>query len=209
MNITMDSRQFAAYQDALGDVGLREIPGPEHNPLILEMFRKVGASWFKQDEVPWCGAYVGAQLIDQGLPALPGGKSVTARAWHTEGWGRSVPIESAPKGAVISMRRGAYNGSSGHVAFLHRLIKDQAGKVTGFVLVGGNQGNAVTQRQYDRFDSQGRDLLLSARVWPGSPAPAAPSSRPSSSPGLTPVAQNGGIIAAIVLAVMALFGFGG
>lgn len=166
MSFHMDPRQYAAYEDALKDVGLREIPGPKHNPLILEMFRKVGASWFDADEVPWCGAYQGAQFIDHGLPALPGGKSVTARSWHHEKWGIEVPIEEAERGTLIVLRRGSYDGNSGHVAQLHRLIKNSSGDVTGFLLVGGNQSNAVTLQQYSRYNSAGQDMLLSARIWP-------------------------------------------
>jgi uncharacterized protein (TIGR02594 family) len=202
MSFHMDPRQYAAYEDALKDVGLKEIPGPQHNPLILEMFRKVGASWFDADEVPWCGAYQGAQFIDHGLPALSGGKSVQARQWHHQKWGIEVPIEEAPPGTLIVLRRGAYDGSSGHVAQLHRLIRDAAGNVTGFVLVGGNQSNAVSLSQYARYNADGRDMLLSARIWPSSEKPAI-------SPELKETTKNGGIVIAIILAIAALFGFGG
>lgn len=197
MSFHMDPRQFEAYQAALGDVGLREIPGPKHNPAILEMFEKVGASWFKADEVAWCGAYLGALLVDVGLPILPGGRSVTARSWHLESWGVAVPIEKAPKGALIVLRRGDYVGRSGHVALLHRLVRNDNGEVVGFFLVGGNQSNSVSIQYYDRFDAQGRDLLLSARVY-------ASSAKVVRTPQVDGAVQNTGILVAIGLAFLAL-----
>jgi uncharacterized protein (TIGR02594 family) len=199
MSFHMDPKQAQAYRIAMDDQGTKEIPGPRNNPWVVEAFRMVGASWFKNDETAWCGAAAGRWMVEAGLPVLPGGKSVTARAWHNEEWGADVPIEKAPTGAVIVLRRGAYDGNSGHVALLHKLVRDAAGAVIGFYLVGGNQSNTVNVQYYDRFDKQGRDLLLSARVWPSS-------ERPIVSPGITESAKTGGIIAAILLAVAAFFG---
>jgi len=201
MSFHMDPRQAEAYRVALDDQGTKEIPGPRDNPWVTEAFRMVGAPWFKDDETAWCGAAAGRWMVEVGLPVLPGGKSVTARAWHNEGWGIEVPIERAPKGAVIVMRRGAYDGNSGHVALLHKLVRDAAGKVTGFYLVGGNQSNAINVQYYDRYDSQGRDLLLSARVWPSS-------ERPAVAPEVAETVKSGGIVMAILLALAALI-FGG
>jgi uncharacterized protein (TIGR02594 family) len=197
----MDPRQQAAYRIAMDDIGTKEIPGPRDNPWVVEAFRMVGAPWFKDDETAWCGAAAGRWMVEAGLPVLPNGKSVTARAWHHDKWGVAVPIEKAPTGAVISMRRGNYDGNSGHVALLNKLVRDASGKVIGFYLVGGNQSNAINVQYYDRFDSQGRDLLLSARVWPSSEKPAV-------DPEVVKTVEHGGIIAAILLALAALI-FGG
>jgi len=197
----MDPRQAKAYRIAMDDQGTKEIPGPRDNPWVVEAFRMVGASWFDNDEPAWCGAAVGRWMVEAGLPVLPGGKSVTARAWHNEGWGVAVPIEQAPVGAVISMRRGNYDGNSGHVALLNKLVRDASGKVTGFYLVGGNQANMINVQYYDRFDSQGRDLLLSARIWPSD-------EKPTVSPEVNDMVNKSGVIVAILLALAALF-FGG
>jgi uncharacterized protein (TIGR02594 family) len=202
MTFHMDIRQAQAYRIAMDDQGTKEVPGPRDNPWVVEAFRMVGASWFKDDETAWCGAAAGRWMVEAGLPVLAGGKSVTARAWHNEGWGVAVPIEQAPKGAVIVLRRGSYNGTSGHVALLHRLVRDAAGKVVGFELIGGNQSNAINVQYYDRYDSQGRDLLLSARVWPSEEKPAV-------SPEVNDMVNKGGILVAIIAALAALFGFGG
>jgi len=201
MSIHMDPRQAAAYRIAMDDQGTKEIPGPRDNPWVTEAFRMVGASWFKDDETAWCGAAAGRWMVEAGLPVLPGGKSVTARAWHNEPWGIEVPIEQAPTGAVIVMRRGSYDGNSGHVALLHKLVRDESGRVIGFYLVGGNQSNMVNVQYYDRFDDQGRDLLLSARIWPSD-------EKPAMEPEVVKTFEHGGIIMAILLALAALI-FGG
>jgi uncharacterized protein (TIGR02594 family) len=201
MTIHMDPRQAQAYRIAMDDQGTKEIPGPRNNPWVVEAFRMVGASWFKDDETAWCGAAAGRWMVEAGLPVLPGGKSVTARAWHNEPWGVAVPIEQAPTGSVIVLRRGSYDGTSGHVALLHKLVRNEAGEVTGFYLIGGNQSNQIGVQYYDRFDSKGRDMLLSARVWPSSEKPAV-------APEVTETVKSGGIIVAIMLALAALF-FGG
>jgi uncharacterized protein (TIGR02594 family) len=47
---------------ARGYLGLREVAGKQHNPQILAWWKAIGASWYKDDETPWCGAFVGGVL---------------------------------------------------------------------------------------------------------------------------------------------------
>lgn len=41
-------------------IGEREIKGPKHNPKILQMWKDIKRGGIKDDETPWCAAFVGA-----------------------------------------------------------------------------------------------------------------------------------------------------
>jgi hypothetical protein len=48
-------------------IGQMEIKGPRHNPLILQFWKDIKRGGIKDDETPWCAAFVGAMLSDQAL----------------------------------------------------------------------------------------------------------------------------------------------
>ena len=48
-------------------IGLREIAGPKHAPEILQMWRDIKRGGIKDDETPWCAAFVGAALENVGI----------------------------------------------------------------------------------------------------------------------------------------------
>lgn len=53
--------------------GLQEIPGPESNPVILEMARAIGApAWYHNDDQPWCAVGQNYFLLESGLPMAVG-----------------------------------------------------------------------------------------------------------------------------------------
>lgn len=52
---------------ALRHVGLREIPGKQHNPTIIKWLSQL-KGWWKEDETPWCGTFVAHCLREAGLP---------------------------------------------------------------------------------------------------------------------------------------------
>lgn len=139
-------------------LGLREIPGPRHESRIVSMWKAIGATWFNDDETPWCGAFVGAVLKESGFAILPAGDAPRARAWMT--WGRKLIGPAV--GAVVVFWRGSPDGASGHVGFV--VGRDEANRL---MVLGGNQSNAVT---IDPFD---RARVLAYR-WPaGEPLPDA------------------------------------
>jgi uncharacterized protein (TIGR02594 family) len=118
-------------------LGLEEWPGARHNPEIMAMFGAVGHDWVKDDETPWCAAFVGAVLAQLGLPHT--GK-LNARSYLE--WGVPVPIAEGGPGDVYVFWRGSPDAATGHVAIGVRRDGDR-------VLVrGGNQGNAVTDAWY-------------------------------------------------------------
>lgn len=126
------------WHTALGEVGVREQPGSDHHPRILEYLatchRDNGGNlgnWAAQrDETAWCSAFVNWVLLRQELPVT---RSAAALSWRN--WGRQTPPR---RGAIAVLTR----PGGGHVAFLGRVEGDQA------YLCGGNQANSVSIRPY-------------------------------------------------------------
>ena len=116
-------------------IGLAEIKGGKHNPKILEWWKLIGASWFKDDETPWCGAFVGGVLAENGFNVLPGGKGASARAWNDYG----VKLDKPAVGCIVIFSR----DGGGHVGFV--VGKDQKGNL---MVLGGNQGDSVNIKPF-------------------------------------------------------------
>jgi uncharacterized protein (TIGR02594 family) len=123
-------------REAERHLGTREWPGRRHNPSVLKFFAKAGFAGIRDDETPWCAAFVNAVLANVHLPTT--GK-LTARSFLN--WGK--PISSAERGAIAVFRRGR-SAWQGHVGFV--LEAD----ATHIMLLGGNQSNAVTKARYPR-----------------------------------------------------------
>lgn len=119
-------------------LGTREIVGPKHNAKIVQWWSDLGASWFNDDETPWCGNFAAhcMQVAGQPYPkAFP-----RAKAWLD--WGKA----SQPRlGAIVVFGR---NGG-GHVGFLVGESK------TNYYVLGGNQSNAVTITPIDKLRALG------------------------------------------------------
>lgn len=207
----MDRRQKQAYDALMKMQGLKEKPGRSHHPWITEGWKIVGADWYDDDETHWCGMTAGRVLKEAGLPILDKGMSVQARAWHNMDWGKVVPLAEAPVGALIVLQH--------HVAFLHKLVRDSAGRIIGYELAGGNQSNSINV-QYYRKRNSGNHEFLSARVWPAghrtipkptaapkSPTQPAPKQQKPKTTGTSAVA-TGGIIALFVAIAAYLFNGG-
>src|SRR5689334_8732913 len=110
---------------ALCYVGVREIPGPRHNPTIVSWWSRIGA-FFRDDETPWCAAFVGGVLEEVGITSS---RSAAARSYLQ--WGVKLPAPAM--GAIVVFWRGSANGWSGHVGFV--VGKDQHGNL---MVLGGN-----------------------------------------------------------------------
>lgn len=123
-------------QEARRHIGVRELPGDEHNDLILRWLATTTLGrWARErDETPWCSAFVNAMVKSAGLE---GTDSAMARSWL--GWGVDCPPRA---GAIVVLRRGA--PPSGHVGFVERV--DEMDAVVH--VLGGNQGNQVCVRPY-------------------------------------------------------------
>lgn len=138
---------------AWAELGQREIAGSADNARIVAMYRDAGHPEITHDETAWCAAFLGACLSRAGIS---GTRSLMARSYLA--WG-SATGEGRP-GAVAVLSRGS-DPALGHVGFL-------VGECDrGLVLLGGNQGDAVSVAIFDR------SRLLGLR-WPPEAAPAAP-----------------------------------
>jgi len=123
--------------EARKHIGLREIKGSKHNPAILTWWQKIGAV-FRDDETPWCGAFIGGTLRAAGLEIVAGGAS--ARSWLK----LPVKLDKPAYGCIVIFWRGSKTGASGHVGYV--VGKDRFGNL---MVLGGNQGDAVNIKPFD------------------------------------------------------------
>lgn len=126
-------------------IGLTEISGKSHNSKIVEWWNGL----FRDDETPWCGAFVGGVLRECGMPVVKG--FAGARNWLKHG----VELNKPAYGSIVVFWRGKRSGWSGHVGFV--VGRDKAGNL---MVLGGNQGNAVNIKPFST------DRVLGYR-WPG------------------------------------------
>lgn len=134
------------YKVASEYLGLKEYPGAKHNAEVVKMFADSGHSWVKDDETPWCAAFVGSVLAECGIK---GTGALDARSYMK--WGEPVDLNAAQKGDVVVFWRGSKSGWQGHVAFFDRAEGNE------IYVLGGNQGNTVSVAPYSR------DRLLGVR----------------------------------------------
>jgi len=135
---------ITALEMAQRFVGLTEIPGRVDNPQILAMLR-LDAEWPKNDEVPWCSAFLNYICW---LLRLPRSKSLLARSWLSVGIPQTIDTAEPGFDTVILKRSGGRQpGPSdltapGHVGLFAGL---EGGKV---LIVGGNQSDQVSTSPY-------------------------------------------------------------
>ncbi len=123
-------------REAWREFGQAERPGARANPRIVALFRDAGHPKVARDEVAWCAAYVGACLERAGIPST---RSLMARSYLS--WGERLTEPRVGAVAVFSRGRSV---ALGHVGFW----LGEAG--SDVVLLGGNQGNAVSVVRYPR-----------------------------------------------------------
>jgi uncharacterized protein (TIGR02594 family) len=130
----------AWMQRARALLGTREIVGPKHSPIIMGWIRKLGAKALginvTSDETAWCGTFAGI-VVKESLPEEPL-PPILVRASAWERFGRALAQPAV--GAVMVYRR----PGGGHVGFY-------AGRSPSGddVILGGNQGNAVSLMRLD------------------------------------------------------------
>lgn len=122
-------------------LGTKEIKGARHNLDIVKFFERSGSAWFKDDETPWCGAFVGSCMVEAGYNTLHGGQAARARAWEEYGKGLSSPAF----GCIVTFWRGSKDSGSGHVGFVVGKSTDDR-----LMVLGGNQSDEVNIRPFDR-----------------------------------------------------------
>jgi uncharacterized protein (TIGR02594 family) len=118
--------------------GITEVHGSVDNPKIVEMFRVSGHPEIKDDETPWCAAFVGSCLR---LSGYRSSGSLGARSYLR--FGEDLG-DKAQRGCIVVFWRGDPNAATGHVAFYDRDDGDN------IVVLGGNQSDAVTAARYPK-----------------------------------------------------------
>lgn len=113
---------------AKSHMGLREIPGPKHSPIILRWLRDLKA-WWSEDETPWCGTFVAHCMKEVGLP-IP---KLWMRAKEWASYGTALGPDRLAPGAILVFNR----EGGGHVGFY--VGEDRAY----YHVLGGNQSNGV------------------------------------------------------------------
>lgn len=141
-------------------LGLAEIPGPKHEPVILEMWKSIGLGGIKDDETAWCAAFTGFVLKQAGLNFL---KSGSARAYqnYVAETGAGKVLRQPAYGCIVPMWTGSKSGWTGHVGFC---VGVQDGKPENLMILAGNQGNKVSIAPFPKSKAL-------AFIWP-SVAPA-------------------------------------
>lgn len=119
--------------------GLRETKGREHTVEIVQMWRDIKRSGIKDDETPWCAAFVGACLERAGVQST---RFEGAASYLT--WGQKLSHPTLGCIAVIARPGGA------HVFFV--VARDVAGQLIG---LGGNQSDQVGYATFDRTQIMG------------------------------------------------------
>lgn len=147
------------FEAAGAHLGTEEWPGARHNPKVVSFFAAAGHPQIRDDETPWCAAFVGAVLGEVGVQ---GSGSLAARSYLQ--WGLPVARADARPGDVVVFWRGSPDSWQGHVGFLVRIEGDRV------IVRGGNQGNKVSDAPY------ALTRLLAIRRAPGAEQPRSGSS---------------------------------
>jgi len=138
----MNKMRHELIHTALGEIGVKELPGPEANtPRILEYFAEIKAVWVKADETAWCSAshnFIAKTAGYEYTGALNG------RSWLDIG----IPTSHPEMGDTVifwygtKANGGGPNGWRGHVGFYIRQDKNV------IWTLGGNQSNSYRVSPY-------------------------------------------------------------
>jgi uncharacterized protein (TIGR02594 family) len=117
-------------------IGVKEVPGTTHNPLIVQWGKDAGISWWHRDEDAWCAVAVNAALVNTGFPST---KSALARSFTNYGTKLDKPVP----GAIVVFPRGS-NPLYGHVGVIEKVGDDG----TSITVINGNVANAMRRTVY-------------------------------------------------------------
>lgn len=115
-------------------IGISEIKGAKHHPEILQFWRDIKRGGIKDDETPWCAAFVGACLERAGIKSS---RFESAKSYLE--WGEKLNAPAV--GCVVVFTR----TGGGHVGFV--IGQDAKGNLQ---VLGGNQSDQVNVRTFGR-----------------------------------------------------------
>ena len=124
--------EVAWLTEARKHIGLRETKGGKHHPEIVQFWKDIKRGGIKDDETPWCAAFVGAMLERVGVKST---RFESAKSYLDWGQLLALPVVGC---IVIFTREGG-----GHVGFI--VGRDTKGNL---LVLGGNQGDEVNIRSF-------------------------------------------------------------
>lgn len=122
---------------AMGELGVSEFPGEQHNPRILEYHQSTSLR-ATDDETPWCASFVNWVLQKAGIV---GTNNAQAKSFMT--WG--LKLATLRKGAIVVFKRGDKEWQ-GHVG----IVEQWEGKHVW--IVSGNHADGVQLAAYPIAD---------------------------------------------------------
>ena len=137
------SEYSESFKIAINEIGIKEHPGENHNPRIVE-YHKACELKAKSDEISWCSAFMNWCHMKSGNENRS--HSATAISWAKVG----SKVDEPKVGDIAIFRR---VGSSwrGHVGFY---VAQDEKRV---LVLGGNQNNEVCFQWYPK---QGKSIYL-------------------------------------------------
>jgi uncharacterized protein (TIGR02594 family) len=133
-------------------LGVHELPGGQHHPLVQLAHMECGLGPDQPDETAWCSSF--ANLIAR-ICGVQRSKSAMARSWLKVG--EAIDIADARPGHDVAVFwRGRPDAPTGHIGFY--LSHDD----THVLVRGGNQGDAVSDVRYPRARLLGTRRLSAA-----------------------------------------------
>lgn len=136
-------------------MGLREVKGPKHSAEIVQFWKDIRRGGIKDDETPWCAAFVGSCLEKTGFVST---RFESASSYRT--WG--VKLEHPEVGAIAVMAR----PGGAHVFFV--VGRDAVGDIVG---LGGNQQDEVGLAAFKRTKIQAYRWPLDFKLPDAAPLP--------------------------------------
>lgn len=125
---------------AKNEKGTKEYSGEADNPDVVKYLESVdtlSVSAQRNDETPWCSAFVNWCMEEVGLK---GTENAAARSWLEWGHELTAPEE----GCVVVLWRESPTGWKGHVGFY---VKETPSYI---YLLGGNQSDQVNIKRYSK-----------------------------------------------------------
>lgn len=135
-------KELAWIEEARKHIGLQEIKGHGTNPKITAMLDKMGdfnnegRPWWRDDETPWCGLFVGYCLGMADRYVVP--EWYRAKSWNSP---NMTSLTDPAYGCVVVFDR----AGGGHVGFIVG-----ADKSNNLMVLGGNQSNRVSIVPFSR-----------------------------------------------------------
>jgi uncharacterized protein (TIGR02594 family) len=123
---------------AAGELGIKEIPGQEHEKRIVEYAKASGFKEVKDDETAWCSIFINWCCNEAGLQRT---HRLNARSWLAVG----LPVDDPVPGDIVVFWRERPDSWKGHVGIFMGFSKNRSRVFS----LGGNQKNAVSIQGYD------------------------------------------------------------